>query len=236
MGAEGIEPPFRVLYEDNHLIIVSKRAGEITQGDSTGDTPLPEKIKAYLKEKYHKPGNVFLGVVHRLDRPVSGLVVFAKTSKALARMNTLFREDQVKKVYHAIVEQAPTEPMGTLRHWLRKNQKQNKSYIVPQGTASAKEAILHYRTLAHSDRYTLLEVQLETGRHHQIRTQLSGIGAVIRGDLKYGAKRSLPDGSISLHARSISFVHPVTKEPLTVVAPYPSADKLWQVFEEINYL
>lgn len=234
MGAAEVSAPFEVLYEDNHLIIVNKRAGEITQGDSTGDVTLPDKVKAYLKEKYHKPGNVFIGVVHRLDRPVSGLVVFAKTSKALARMNALFREDKVQKIYHAIVEQPAHktlhETWGHLVHWLKKNPKQNKSYIVPKGTAGAKEARLSYRTIGESDRYTLLEVALETGRHHQIRTQLSGIGCIIRGDLKYGAKRSNPDGSISLHAREISFIHPVSKEPIKVVAPYPTDDPLWQYF------
>ena len=221
---------FEILYEDNHLIIVNKRSGEITQGDNSGDEPLPEKIKAYIKDKYDKPGNVYLGVVHRLDRPVSGLVLFAKTSKALSRMNTLFREDKVKKTYHAIVENPPRENEGTLRHWLKKNEAQNKSYIVPKGTAGAKEAILHYRRLGDSDRYTLLEVDLETGRHHQIRTQLSGMGCIIKGDLKYGAKRSNPDGSISLHARRISFVHPFTREEITVTAPYPDSDNLWKHF------
>lgn len=191
---------------------------------------MPEKIKAYIKDKYDKPGNVYLGVVHRLDRPVSGLVLFAKTSKALSRMNTLFREDKVKKTYHAIVENPPRENEGTLRHWLKKNEAQNKSYIVPKGTAGAKEAILHYRRLGDTDRYTLLEVDLETGRHHQIRTQLSGMGCIIKGDLKYGAKRSNPDGSISLHARRISFVHPVTREEITVTAPYPDSDNLWKHF------
>lgn len=221
---------FEVLYEDNHLIIVNKSAGEITQGDSTGDEPLPEKVKAYLKEKYDKPGNVYLGVVHRLDRPVSGLVLFAKTSKALSRMNRLFREDKVKKTYHAIVEHPPREKEGTLHHWLRKNGAQNKSYIVPKGTSGAKEAILHYRHLADSDHYSLLEVDLETGRHHQIRTQLSGMGCVIKGDLKYGAKRSNPDASISLHAREMSFIHPVTHVEIIVTAPYPDTDNLWQFF------
>lgn len=219
-----------ILYEDNHLIVVNKRSGDITQGDCTGDEPLPEKIKAYLKEKYNKPGNVYLGVVHRLDRPVSGIVVFAKTSKALSRMNTLFRDDKVKKIYHAIVEQPPTEETGSLKHWLKKNEAQNKSYIVPKGTKGAKEAILHYRRLGDSDRYTMLEVQLETGRHHQIRTQLSGMGCIIKGDLKYGAKRSNPDGSISLHARQITFTHPVTKEVLTITAPYPPG-ALWAHFD-----
>lgn len=222
---------FEVLYEDNHLIIISKRAGEITQGDSTGDLPLPEKVKQYLKEKYQKPGNVFLGVVHRLDRPVSGIVVFAKTSKALSRMNQLFRDDKVEKVYHAIVEQPPKEPEATLVHWLKKNPKQNKSYIVATGSNGAKEARLHYRMIGESDRYTLLEVRLETGRHHQIRAQLSGIGCTIRGDLKYGAKRSNPDGSISLHAREVSFTHPVSGKAISVVAPYPAEDPLWGYFK-----
>lgn len=219
------------MYEDNHLIIVNKAAGEITQGDSTGDTPLPDKVRAYLKEKYHKPGNVFVGVVHRLDRPVSGIVVFAKTSKGLSRMNQLFRDDKVTKIYHAIVEQPPVDPSGTLVHWLKKNPKNNKSYIVAPSVKGAREARLHYRQIGDSDRYTLLEVELETGRHHQIRTQLSGIGCVIRGDLKYGAKRSNRDGSISLHARQIHFVHPVSGDTIRVTAPYPATDILWSHFE-----
>lgn len=233
MAEESINSAFDILYEDNHLIAVNKRAGEITQGDCTGDTPLPEKVKAYLKEKYHKPGNVYLGVVHRLDRPVSGIVIFAKTSKALSRMNEQFREDRVKKVYHAIVEQSPKQPSATLRNWLLKNQKQNKSYIVPEGTKGAKKAVLDYSTIGHSDRYTLLEVALKTGRHHQIRVQLGSVGAVIRGDLKYGAKRSLPNGSISLHARAVSFIHPVTKDVIEITAPYPKDDALWAFFESI---
>lgn len=223
-----------LLYEDNHLIVVNKSAGEITQGDKTGDETLPDRLKAYLKEKYNKPGNVFLGVIHRLDRPTSGIVIFAKTSKALARMNELFRKDQVKKVYHAIVEAPPSVPEGELRHFLRKNEQQNKSYIVARGTPGAKEAILRYRTLTSGDRYTLLEIELETGRHHQIRAQLSAIGCTIRGDLKYGAKRSLPDGSISLHARSIAFCHPISKETIRITAPYPKHDTLWQFFETQN--
>ncbi|MDN4754112.1 RluA family pseudouridine synthase [Porphyromonadaceae bacterium W3.11] len=221
-----------ILYEDNHLIVVNKAAGEITQGDKTGDEPLPELIKQYLKEKYNKPGNVYLGVVHRLDRPTSGIVVFAKTSKALSRMNELFRKDQVRKVYHAIVEAPPAQSAGELRHFLKKNQQQNKSYVVSRNTPNAKEAILEYRTIGSSDHYTLLEVELQTGRHHQIRVQLSSIGSVIRGDLKYGARRSLPDASISLHAYSITFIHPVTKEELHLTAPYPAHDTLWQYFAE----
>lgn len=219
-----------IIYEDNHLIAINKAAGEITQGDKTGDEPLPDKIKQYLKEKYNKPGNVYLGVIHRLDRPTSGIVIFAKTSKALGRMNELFRKDQVRKVYHAIVETPPAQPAGELRHFLKKNEQQNKSYVVSRNTPDAKEAILSYSTLAQSDRYTLLEVELQTGRHHQIRVQLSSIGSIIRGDLKYGARRSLPDGSISLHAYSLSFTHPVTKEELHLVAPYPAHDNLWQFF------
>ncbi|MDO4771442.1 RluA family pseudouridine synthase [Porphyromonas sp.] len=222
-----------VLYEDNHLLIVNKAAGEIVQGDKTGDIPLVENLKTYLKEKYDKPGNVFLGLVHRLDRPVSGIVIFAKTSKALSRMNDLFRaHDKVKKTYHAIVEAPPARPEATLVHFLKKNEKQNKSYPVTSQTDGAKKAELSYRTLAHSDRYTLLEVQLKTGRHHQIRTQLSANGTIIKGDLKYGAKRSNPDGSISLHARSIEFVHPVSKELIRVTAPYPEGDALWQYFNK----
>lgn len=215
-------PNLEVLYEDNHLIAVNKRAGDIVQGDKTGDTPLSEKVAEYLRIKYHKPGKAFVGVIHRLDRPVSGVVVFAKTSKALARMNALFaRKEEVTKRYHAIVEQAPTPPQGALHHWLRKNAKQNKSYPTAPHAKGAKEALLEYRTLGIGDRYTLLEVTLLTGRHHQIRAQLSAAGAIIRGDLKYGARRSLPDGSISLHARRLTFVHPVSKEVVDLVAPYP---------------
>ena len=221
-----------ILYEDNHLIAINKRAGEISQGDQTGDLSLPEQVKLYLKEKYHKPGNVFLGVIHRLDRPTSGVLLFAKTSKALTRMNKLFREDKVKKIYHAIVEQTPPLAEGSLRHYLRKNREQNKSYIVSPDTPNAKEARLTYHRLLDSDHYTLLEIELQTGRHHQIRAQLGGIGCVIRGDLKYGARRSLPDGSISLHGRSISFQHPVTQETITITAPYPKGDPLWEYFQK----
>lgn len=223
-----------VLYEDNHLLIINKSAGEIVQGDKTGDCPLVESLKDYLKEKYNKPGNVFLGLVHRLDRPVSGVVVFAKTSKALSRMNELFRQDQVRKIYHAIVERAPTASEGTLVHFLKKNEKQNKSYVVGRQVEGAKKAELSYRTLGDSDRYTLLEVTLKTGRHHQIRTQLSANGTVIKGDLKYGARRSNPDGSISLHARSIDFIHPVSKIPIHILAPYPQGDALWTHFENTS--
>lgn len=209
------------LYEDNHVIIVSKSAGEIVQGDKTGDTPLSETVKAYIKEKYAKPGAVFLGVVHRLDRPVSGVVVFARTSKALARLNEMFRVGTVQKTYWALVQNEPREPEGTLTHWLMRNEKQNKSYAYDHERPNAKQAILDYKVIGHTDRFTLLEVHLHTGRHHQIRCQLAAMGCPIRGDLKYGAPRSNPDGSISLHARSIRFEHPVSHEEIYVEAPLP---------------
>ena len=216
------------LYEDNHIIIVSKRSGEIVQGDKTGDEPLSETVKQYIKEKYHKPGNVFLGVVHRLDRPVWGLVVFAKTSKALTRLNKMFKEGQVHKTYWAITRNAPPEEEGVLTDWLVRNERQNKSYVHPQEVPNAKKAVLKYRVIAHSDRYHLIEVNLLTGRHHQIRCQLANMGCPIKGDLKYGAPRSNPDGSISLLARRITFVHPVSKENIVVEAPLPPNDKLWE--------
>lgn len=216
------------LYEDNHIIIVSKRSGEIVQGDKTGDEPLSETVKQYIKEKYHKPGNVFLGVVHRLDRPVWGLVVFAKTSKALTRLNKMFKEGQVHKTYWAITKNAPPEEEGVLTDWLVRNERQNKSYAHPQEVPNAKKAVLKYRVIAHSDHYHLIEVNLLTGRHHQIRCQLANMGCAIKGDLKYGAPRSNPDGSISLLARRITFVHPVSKENIVVEAPLPPNDKLWE--------
>lgn len=216
-----------VIYEDNHIVVVNKASGEIVQGDKTGDTPLSDIVGAYLKEKYQKPGNVFVGVVHRLDRPVSGVVVFARTSKALARLNDMFRNGDVHKTYWAIVEGCPQEQAATLTHWITRNEKQNKSYAHPREVAGAKKAVLDYRLLTRGDRYSLLEVHLHTGRHHQIRCQLSAIGCPIRGDLKYGARRSNPDGSISLHARRVEFVHPVSKAEIRVEAPVPS-DKLWQ--------
>lgn len=216
------------LYEDNHIIIVSKRSGEIVQGDKTGDEPLSETVKQYIKEKYHKPGNVFLGVVHRLDRPVWGLVVFAKTSKALTRLNKMFKEGQVHKTYWAITKNAPPAEEGVLTDWLVRNERQNKSYAHPQEAPNAKKAVLKYRVIAHSDRYHLIEVNLLTGRHHQIRCQLANMGCAIKGDLKYGAPRSNPDGSISLLARRITFVHPVSKENIVVEAPLPPNDKLWE--------
>lgn len=218
-----------VLYEDNHIIIVNKTASEIVQGDKTGDTPLSETVKQYLKEKYQKPGNVFIGVTHRLDRPVSGLVVFAKTSKALGRLNEMFRVGEVKKTYWAIVKNRPPEPEGELVHYLVRNEKQNKSYAYDSEKPGSKKAILHYRLIGHSDNYYLLEVDLKTGRHHQIRCQLAKMGCPIRGDLKYGFPRSNPDGSICLHARRVRFVHPVSKEVIEVVAPVPDSN-LWHAF------
>ncbi len=219
-----------VLYEDNHIIIVNKTTSEIVQGDKTGDKPLSETVKEWLKDKYNKPGNVFCGVTHRLDRPVSGIVVFAKTSKALSRMNEMFKSKEVKKTYWAIVKNMPKHAEGTLRHYLLKNEKQNKSYAHETEKAGSKLAILHYKLIAHSDKYNLLEVDLETGRHHQIRVQLSNMGCPIKGDLKYGADRSNPDGGISLHARHISFIHPVSKELIEVTAPLPD-DNLWRALE-----
>ena len=216
-----------VLYEDNHIIIVNKTASEIVQGDKTGDTPLSETVKQYLKEKYHKPGNVFIGVTHRLDRPVSGLVVFAKTSKALSRLNEMFKNSEVKKTYWAIVKQTPAETEGELVNYLVRNEKQNKSYAYDTEKPGSKKAILHYRLITRSDNYSLLEVDLKTGRHHQIRCQLAKMGCPIKGDLKYGFPRSNPDGSICLHARRVRFVHPVSKELIDVVAPVPS-DNLWR--------
>ena len=221
-----------VVYEDNHLIIVNKTASEIVQGDKTGDVPLSESVKLYLKEKYQKPGNVFIGVTHRLDRPVSGLVVFAKTSKALARLNDMFRKGEVKKTYWAIVKDLPkTGEESQLTHYLVRNEKQNKSYAYDTERPGSKQAILHYRLLTCSNNYFLLEVDLKTGRHHQIRCQLAKVGSPIKGDLKYGFARSNPDGSICLHARSVSFIHPVSKQPIEVTAPVPP-DNLWRALAE----
>ena len=221
-----------VVYEDNHIIVVNKTASEIVQGDKTGDTPLSEMVQQYLKEKYNKPGNVFIGVTHRLDRPVSGLVVFAKTSKALARLNDMFRNGEVKKTYWAIVKERPEELEGELVHWLVRNEKQNKSYAYDKEKPGAKKAILHYKTIGHSQNYHLLEVDLKTGRHHQIRCQLAKMGCPIKGDLKYGSPRSNPDGCICLHARRVKFIHPVSKLELDLTAPVPSGN-LWNGFEMI---
>ena len=222
-----------VVYEDNHIIVVNKSASEIVQGDKTGDTPLSETVKQYLKEKYAKPGNVFLGVTHRLDRPVSGLVVFAKTSKALSRLNEMFRLNQVKKTYWALVKERPEAEEGELVHYMVRNEKQNKSYAYTKETKDAKKAVLNYKVIARSDNYYLLEVDLKTGRHHQIRCQLAKMGCPIKGDLKYGFPRSNPDGSICLHARKISFIHPVSKELIEIKAPLP-AGSLWKAFENVD--
>ena len=228
-----------VVYEDNHLIIVSKRSGEIVQGDKTGDEPLSETVKRYIKEKYQKPGAVFLGVTHRLDRPVSGLVVFARTSKALERLNRMFANGEVHKTYWAIVgkdkqangtEDVENDGEHTLVHWLTRNEKQNKSYAYDRERPHSKKAVLQYQVIGASDRYTLIEVNLLTGRHHQIRCQLAKMGCPIKGDLKYGAKRSNPDGSISLLARKVEFIHPVSKKQITVEAPLPNGN-LWQSFK-----
>lgn len=219
-----------VLYEDNHIIAVNKTCNEIVQGDKTGDTPLAETVKVYIKEKYHKPGEVFLGVTHRLDRPTSGVVLFARTSKALSRLNEMFKShEQIRKTYWAIVQGAPKQAEARLENWLVRNEAQNKSYIAKPGAKEAKLAVLSYKTLVKGDHYTLLEVNLETGRHHQIRCQLAAIGCPIKGDLKYGAKRSNPDGGISLHARKIEFNHPVSKQDICITAPVPD-DSLWQQF------
>ncbi|MDO4190206.1 MAG: RluA family pseudouridine synthase [Bacteroidales bacterium] len=223
-----IDTSLEVLYEDNHLIIVNKGTSDLVQGDRTGDVTLPDRVKQYLKDAYAKAGNVFLGVTHRLDRPVSGAVAFAKTSKALARMNTMFAEHQVEKIYWAIVCGCPKEEEGTLEHYLVRDGQKNKSFAHDKMVKDAKRAVLHYRTLAKGDRYTLLEVRLETGRHHQIRCQLATIGCPIKGDLKYGSPRSNPDGGIDLHARSLRFIHPVSKKEIYITAPVPNSN-LWQV-------
>lgn len=223
----------QVLYEDNHIIIVSKTVNEIVQGDKTGDITLIDTVKAYIKEKYRKPGEVFLGLTHRLDRPTSGIVIFARTSKALSRMNELFRKGEVHKTYWAITAKRPPEDEGTLRNMIYKNEKQNKSYLAHPGTNDAKEAVLNYRIISVSDRYYLWEIDLLTGRHHQIRCQLSAIGCPVRGDLKYGYPRSNPDGGLSLHARRVTFEHPVSHIQIDVTAPVPN-EKLWQYFEQDN--
>lgn len=220
-----------VVYEDNHIIIVNKQGGEIVQGDKTGDTPLSDIVKQYIKEKYNKPGNVFLGVVHRLDRPVSGLVVFAKTSKALSRLNEMFRTGDVHKTYWAIVKKNDIAPEATLTDWLTRNERQNKSYAHNREVPGAKKAVLSYKVRSMSDNYMLLEVRLMTGRHHQIRCQLAHMGCPIKGDLKYGSPRSNPDGSISLMSRRVEFVHPVSKETIAVEAPVPN-DRLWQALAQ----
>lgn len=222
-----------IIYEDNHIIIVNKAPGEIVQGDKTGDKPLVETLKLWLKEKYNKPGNVFCGVVHRLDRPVGGLVVFAKTSKALTRLNEMFRNGEIEKTYWALSRNKPKQSEGRLVHFITTTKHNNKSYASQTERDNSKRAILTYRLLGSSEHYNLIEVKLETGRKHQIRVQLSAIGCPIKGDLKYGDKRSNPDGSISLMARRIRFVHPVSKQEIDVTAPLPE-DSLWQAFDKIG--
>ena len=219
-----------VLHEDNHTIVINKRSSDIVQGDKTGDEPLVDKVKKYIKEKYNKPGNVFCGVVHRLDRQTSGVILFARTSKALPRLNEQFREKTTRKVYWAVVENMPENKTGKLVHFLKKNEKQNKSYASKTETEGSKKAILNYTWKLSSDKYHLLEIELETGRHHQIRCQLATMGCIIKGDLKYGAKRSNKDGSIHLHARELEFTHPTTKEQIKVTAPVPK-EPLWEFFE-----
>jgi len=219
-----------IIYEDNHIIAVNKTCSEIVQGDKTGDAPLSEIVAQWLKEKYNKPGEVFVGVTHRLDRPVSGLVLFAKTSKALTRLNEMFRLGQIKKTYWAIVKNAPKESEGELIHYLVRNEKQNKSFAYDTVKPNSKQAILHYRVIGRSDNYYLLEIDLKTGRHHQIRCQLAKIGCPVKGDLKYGFDRSNKDGGISLHARQAKFTHPVSKQEIEIVAPVPD-DKIWKMFE-----
>ncbi len=221
----------QVVYEDNHIIIVSKNSGEIVQGDKTGDTPLSEYVKQYIKEKYAKPGNVFLGVVHRLDRPVAGLVVFARTSKALSRLNEMFRKGEVHKTYWAITTHRPTENEGMIEGWISRNEKLNKSFHHNKEVPESKHAVLRFKLLASSQRYHLIEVNLLTGRHHQIRCQLASIGCPIKGDLKYGAPRSNPDGSISLISKKIQFVHPISKKEIYVEAPLPN-ERLWREITE----
>jgi len=223
----------QVLYEDNHIIAVNKRSSDIVQGDKTGDTPLSEVVKLWLKKKYNKPGNVYVGVAHRLDRPVSGIVVFAKTSKALPRLNALFKSKDISKTYYAAVCAAPPNVEGTLRHFLVKDGSKNRSRVANAKNKAAKEAMLDYRLVGESARYFFLEVKPQTGRHHQIRVQLSAMGCVIKGDLKYGAPRSNKDASIHLHAAELAFVHPVSKEKLTLRAPLPD-DPVWNAMGKIG--
>jgi len=216
----------KVIYQDNHIIVVNKRAGDIVQGDKTGDKPLSDVVKEYIAEKYNKPGNVYLGTVHRLDRPTTGLVIFSKTSKALPRLNKLFISKDISKTYWALVKNEPEKEAGTLIHWLKKNPKNNKSRAHIKEIPESKKAILHYKLIRSLDNYFLLEINLETGRHHQIRVQLSSIGSPIKGDLKYGFDRSNKDASISLHARNIKFIHPVSNIEINITAPLPK-DPIW---------
>ncbi len=225
-----LKPPVPILYEDNHLMIVNKRVSDIVQGDQTGDPSLDKLLKEFIKQRDSKPGEVFLGIPHRLDRPVSGVVIFAKTSKALSRMAQMFKEKEVEKIYYAITDKVPEPQQGSLEHYLTRNTKQNKSYVHREELPNSKWARLHYRMMASSDRYHLLEVVLETGRHHQIRAQLAAIGCVIKGDRKYGARRTNKNGGISLHARRVSFIHPVRKTTVEVEAPFPKMD-IFPVFK-----
>ena len=222
----------QVLFEDNHLIVINKRPGDLVQGDKTGDEHLSEVVKEYIKDKYNKPGNVYLGVVHRLDRPTSGIVLFSKTSKALPRLNKLFKDKEAKKTYWAVVKNAPPKEKGTLVHYMKRNPKQNKSYAHFKEVPESKKAILDYSILKQLDNYYALEIDLHTGRHHQIRSQLSAIGCPIKGDLKYGFDRSNKDASIHLHARKLSFIHPVKLEQITIIAPLPD-DSIWKALDNL---
>jgi len=226
-------PKIEILYEDNHLIAVNKNSGDIVQGDRTGDTPLNEIVKEYIRIKYNKPGEVYLGTPHRIDRPTSGIVIFAKTSKALTRLNKMFQDKEVQKTYWAIVKNKPKKQEEHLTHYLKKNQQKNKSFALSANTDGAKKSELSYKIIHEFDNFFLLEIKPYTGRHHQIRVQLSTTGTPIRGDLKYGYARSNPDASISLHARKIEFIHPVKKEPITIVAPASNKDPLWKVANKL---
>lgn len=223
----------QIVFEDNHIIVINKKAGQLVQGDKTGDESLLELIKDFIKIREAKPGNVFLGLVHRIDRPTSGLVIYAKTSKALSRLTQMVKNREIKKTYWALVAKEMIPSSQKLVHYLKKNEKNNKAIVFPKVTEGAKEAILTYTIIKVLDNYQLLEIDLETGRHHQIRAQLSKIGIPIKGDLKYGAPRSNPDGGISLHARKLNFIHPVTKEEIEIVAPLPKNDKVWQACETL---
>ena len=226
--------PEDILYEDNHLLVVNKHCGDLVQPDPSGESALEDQIKAFLKVRDAKPGAVFLGVVHRIDRPVSGAVLFAKSSKALTRLNEMLREGRIRKIYWALTEQTPSPEEGALRHFIVRDARNNRSRAYDMPKPEGKEARLCYRTLGRGTHYTLVEVELQTGRHHQIRAQLAKIGCPIRGDLKYGARRSLPGGGISLHSRSVAFEHPVRREELVVTAPVPAGDNLWRYFEELQ--
>lgn len=223
----------QIIYEDNHLIIINKKVGQLVQNDKTGDASLLDLIKKFIKERDQKPGNVFLGLVHRIDRPTSGLVIYAKTSKALSRLTQMVKNREIKKTYWAIVPKERIPQSQKLVHYLKKNEKNNKAIVFPKPTEGAKQAILTYNIIKILDNYQLLEIDLETGRHHQIRAQLSKIGVPIKGDLKYGAPRSNPDGGISLHARKLEFIHPVTKENIELFAPVPKNDAIWKAVEDL---